>query len=42
MHKDDDVVSSVADLIKEWVKPFSDKQALVSISTAKTPSKDVA
>ena len=38
IHKDEDAVSTVVGLIKDWVNPFVEKQDLVSISTAKTAS----
>ena len=41
IHKDEDAVSTVVGLIKDWVNPFVEKQDLVSISTAKTAPRDI-
>ena len=36
MKKDEESVSAVADLIQGWVNPFSEKEGLINISTART------
>ena len=41
IQKDEEAVSTVFDLIQGWINPFSDKQELVCISTAKAAPKDV-
>ena len=36
-----DMFSAVVEILQGWVNPFSDKQDLISISTAKTAQKDI-
>ena len=40
--KDEEAVSAIIHLIQGWFNPFSEKQDLISISTARTASRDVA
>lgn len=42
IQKDEEAVSAVVGLIKDWVKPFAEKQDLISISTAKAAHRDIA
>ena len=42
IHKDEDAVSIVVGIIKDWVNPFVEKQDLISISTEKTAPRDIA
>ena len=42
IQKDEESVSAVVSLIQGWVNPFSEKQDLISISTAKTAPRDIA
>ena len=39
--KDEQAVSAVMEIIKEWNNPFSENHGLASISTAKTPPSNV-
>jgi len=39
--KDEETVSTVVNLIQAWVNPFSEKQDLISISTAKSAHRDI-
>ena len=41
IQKDEESVSAVESLIKVWMNPFSEKQDLVSISTAKAEPIDI-
>ena len=42
IHKDEEAVSAVVDLVEGWVNPFSYEQDLISIgSTAKAVPKDI-
>ena len=40
--KDEEAVSAVVHLIEGWVNPFTEKQDLISISTARTAPRDIA
>ena len=40
--KNEEAVSAIIHLIQGWINPFSEKQDLISISTARTASRDVA
>ena len=42
IHKDEDAVSTVDGLIKDWINPFVEKQDPISISTATTAPRDIA
>ena len=42
INEDEDAVSTVVGLIKDWVNPFVEKQDLISISTAKTAPRYIA
>lgn len=42
MKKDEEAVSSVVDLIQGWINPFHQNEDLVSISTAKAATRDIA
>ena len=42
IQKDEEALSAVVDLIKGWVNPFTEKQDLISISTAKAAPRDIA
>ena len=42
IHKDEDAVSTVVGLVKDWVNLFVEKQDLISISTAKTAPRYIA
>jgi len=42
IQKDEETVSAVVSLIQAWVNPFSEKQDLISISTAKSAPRDIA
>ena len=41
IQKDEKAVSAVVDLIQGWINPFSEKQELVCISTAKVAPQDI-
>lgn len=41
IQKDEKALSAVVDLIQGWINPFSEKQELVCISTAKAAPKDI-
>ena len=40
--KDEQAVSSIVDLIQDWINPFSESQDLISISTAKKAHREIA
>ena len=42
MKKDEEAVSAVVDLIQRWINPFSKKQGLINISTARTAPTDIS
>jgi len=39
--KDEEAVYAVVDLVQEWVNPFTDKQDLINISTARKAPRDI-
>ena len=41
MKKDEEAVSSIVDLIQGWINPFSEKQGLINISTARIAPTDI-
>ncbi len=42
IQKDEEAVSAVVNLIQGWVNPFAEKQDLISISTAKSATRNIA
>lgn len=42
IQKDEEALSAVVGLIKDWVNPFAEKQDLISISTTKAAPRDIA
>ena len=42
INKDEETVSAVFNLIQAWANPFSEKQDLISLSTAKSAHRDIA